>query len=338
MSSRWRWMFVLGLALAVYLTAHHPARADNGPHGGYTPTTDACAACHRAHTASGPNLLVAASSTDLCLTCHGASGAGADTDVINGVYLQRDATAESPAEGVVDRGLKAGGFQYARMDTTWTGDATPRAVTSSHLMDGSTGIAWGGGALNSGPGVSMSLACTSCHDPHGRAGGGNSPTYRILRPTPLNSGTDTVILADEDPKDYTIDAADGKYFGQDYDGTLYNNLAHWCATCHDRYLAPDDAGHTDSGDDIFAYRHIAVGQGCGCHNLHGGPPATGNPEFRHDPLSCLTCHVAHGSSAHMGGFAAQVAWPNGSSSPSGDARSALLRVDNRGTCQLCHDK
>ncbi len=335
-----RWMWALALMLTWLLAWERPrlARADNGPHGGYTPTTDACAGCHRAHTAVGPALLTAASSTELCLTCHGAGGTGADTDVLDGVYLERDNTVESPAEGVVNRGLKGGGFQFARMDTGWVGDATPRAVTSAHLMEGSTGIAWGGGAWGSGPGTSMTLACTSCHDPHGNAGPGGTPTYRILRPVPRQSGSTQVVLDDETPKRYTIAANDGKYFGEEYDNTLYQNLAAWCATCHDRYLAPDDSGHTDTGDPIFAYRHISQGQGCGCHNLHGGPPPTGNPEFRHDPLSCLTCHVAHGSTARMSGHAGVVPWPNGNGTPSGDARSALLRVDNRGTCELCHDK
>src|SRR5512145_3298703 len=35
------------------------ASADAGPHGGgYTATTDACAGCHRAHTAQAPDLLM----------------------------------------------------------------------------------------------------------------------------------------------------------------------------------------------------------------------------------------------------------------------------------------
>ncbi len=337
MKKVWRWLgiFLLGGGL---LLNGQPVWADNGPHGGYTATTDACAGCHRAHTAQGEQLLTAGSSTALCLTCHGASGTGADTDVLDGVYLQRDTTEESPPEGEVDRGLKAGGFQFARMDTAWVGSASPQPVTSSHLMDGQNGIAWGSGSIGSGPGISITLACISCHDPHGGAGGGNGPTYRLLRPTPWESGADVVILADENPKDYTIDAADGKYFGQEYEANLYHNLASWCATCHDRYLATAGSGHTSSGDAIYMYRHISIGSGCGCHNMHGGPPPTGNPEYRHDPLSCLTCHVAHGSSAHMGGFAAQVPWPNGSTTPNGDGRSALLRVDNRGTCELCHDK
>ena len=324
--------------VVIFFLAVAPAQADNGPHGNYTATTDACAGCHRAHTAQGDDLLIAGTSYDLCLTCHGASGNGADTDVADGVYLQRDNVAESPDEGVVNRGLKGGGFINARMDVGWNGSAAPAPVTSSHLWDESVGVAWGSGAIGSGPGTGISLTCISCHNPHGGEGGNNSATYRILRIIPIDSGNEQTIVFDEDPKHYTVDDGSGKYFGQEYDDLLYNNISHWCARCHDRYLALSGSGHTDSGDPIYAYRHISVGTGCGCHDMHGGPPPTGNPNYRHDPLSCLTCHVAHGTSATMSGHAANVPWPDGSTSPSGNARSALLRVNNRGVCQLCHDK
>jgi predicted CXXCH cytochrome family protein len=324
--------------IVVFFLAVAPVWADNGPHGDYTATTDACAGCHRAHTAQGDNLLITGPSYDLCLTCHGASGNGADTDVADGVYLQRDDEVETPDEGVVNRGLKAGGFINARMDVGWSGSAAPAPVTSSHLWDESNGVAWGSGATGSGPGSGMSLTCVSCHNPHGGEGGNNSATYRILRIIPIGSGDEQTIVFDEDPKHYTVDDASGKYFGQDYDDQIYSDIAHWCARCHDRYLALSGSGHTDSGDPIFAYRHISVGTGCGCHDMHGGPPPTGNPNYRHDPLSCLTCHVAHGTSAIMTGHASDVPWPDGSTSPGGNARSALLRVNNRGVCQLCHDK
>ena len=62
------------------------ASADNGPHGGFTATTDSCAGCHRAHTAQfGSNALLITDPEDLCMSCHGG-GAGAFTNVANGVY------------------------------------------------------------------------------------------------------------------------------------------------------------------------------------------------------------------------------------------------------------
>ena len=56
--------------------------------------------------------------SSLCESCHGVAGTGADTNVWDGVYLSRDTITENPAEGVVNRGLKGGGFVNARMNTT----------------------------------------------------------------------------------------------------------------------------------------------------------------------------------------------------------------------------
>jgi len=316
--------------------------ADNGPHGGYTATTDACAGCHRAHTAGAPRLLLD-DVPNLCYTCHGSGGNGADTNVVDGIYLERDLDTEDPAEGIAGRGLKGGGFVNALMDTDWDGAATSAPTTSSHRVDGSTGTAWGNGEIGSGPGTAIPLSCTSCHDPHGRASTTGEPTYRLLRAIPINSGASTgVDVEDETDKVYTVsDTAQksgNQYFGEDY-GSRGDQLSEWCSQCHTRYLAPGGSGSTDSGDPIFAYRHLTQGSpSCSlCHDVHGGTMPTGGPMFSHD-VTCVTCHVAHGTSASMGGYAGNVEWPDGATDPSGNNRSSLLRVDNRGTCQLCHGK
>ncbi|MFQ5594817.1 MAG: hypothetical protein ACE5HA_11790, partial [Anaerolineae bacterium] len=90
------------------------------------------------------------------------------------------------------------------------------------------------------------------------------------------------------------------------------------------------------GDPIFAYRHITEGSPqCNlCHGVHGGTQPSGGPLFDHT-MRCLTCHVAHGSSATMGTYSGAVEWPDGTAG-GGSSDSRLLRVDNRGTCQLCH--
>ncbi len=74
------------------LIASSPALADNGPHITNKGTTaigsgpDGCAGCHRIHSAKSDDgmLLVNTSEEALCTSCH-ESGAGATTDVINGV-------------------------------------------------------------------------------------------------------------------------------------------------------------------------------------------------------------------------------------------------------------
>ncbi|RMF40389.1 MAG: hypothetical protein D6755_13500, partial [Anaerolineae bacterium] len=280
-------------------------RADNGPHGGYTATTDACAGCHRAHTAAEARLLVDAV-PNLCLTCHGSAATGADTDVSDGVYLERDASTESPAEGTPNRGLRAGGFTFALMDSDLDGAAASAPVTSGHRVDGASATAWGNGAIGSGPGQSIALSCTTCHDPHG------SGAYRILRPIPTGSGAlGSVTVPDQAARTYTVADAANNYMNEAY-GAQAAALTDWCTQCHTRYLAGNGSGHTDSGDPIFTYRHNTQAVGC------------------------VTCHVAHGTAASMSGYAANVDWPDGASTPSGNARSSLLRLDNRGVCASCH--
>ena len=88
----------------------------------------------------------------------------------------------------------------------------------------------------------------------------------------------------------------------------------WCYACHRRYLAGSTAPTTPSGDAIFKYRH---------------PTAS---------VECTQCHVAHGSNAAMTGegatdFSNQL-YPDGVTR---SLSSRLLKIDNRGTCQACHD-
>jgi hypothetical protein len=56
-----------------------------------------------------------------------------------------------------------------------------------------------------------------------------------------------------------------------------------------------------------------------------------------DWIECLTCHRAHGTSAIMTGYAADPAAFDLPDFPSGTP-SALLRRDNRGVCEACHNK
>ncbi|HUH98248.1 MAG TPA: cytochrome c3 family protein [Anaerolineales bacterium] len=212
---------VIGILLVAALTT--TALADNGPHGGAAfanGSTDACASCHRAHTAQDAtgDLLKVSSIYGLCTSCH--NGTGAYTDVVDGIY---DASAPaiypwtlSPATGEGDPGapLFGGGFSFTEMSHTWSGSAyysnftlTPgQVVTSGHNVDGATsGTVWGAGSYSatdtrSTAGIftgstvgtqTLTLDCTSCHDPHGYAGrdptGKSVPSYRLLRYQPTGS-------------------------------------------------------------------------------------------------------------------------------------------------------
>jgi hypothetical protein len=110
--------------------------------------------------------------------------------------------------------------------------------------------------------------------------------------------------------------------------TFSGQITQWCASCHTRYFANNNpvslpaTGQTGAswqyprpGDSLFNHQHRTV-QG----------------------RDCLTCHVSHGSNAAMTGpFSASFPYPNNVAGSSLSASSRLLKVDNRGTCQACHD-
>ncbi len=345
-----RWLLpTAALAIAgLWLAFAAPALADAGPHvaavnsGAAGIGADSCAGCHRAHTAQGSYLIAAGDDSALCLVCHGSAGAGATTDVTDGILA-----ASSPVQG-----LKGGGFENAVMDTSWTATtgspALLRASTSKHLFDAVTpATMWGNGAIGSGPGrAGVTLGCLDCHNPHGNG------TYRILRPIPNGSDASTgVSVTDQATKVYTVSSPLNRYFGEVYDITgvydwqWYYELDSWCAQCHTRYsTAESGSGHTASGDPIFAYRHMTqYTSNIDCGLCHPGTPGniTAQNYFGIDyrtahEAPCENCHVAHGSSASMGTYSGSVAWPNSPTAPSGNERSSLLRLDNRGVCVGCH--
>ena len=236
------------------------------------------------------------------------------------------------------------------------------------------GIAWGNGDFTAAvdPGPAFELSCASCHNPHGNGQyrilnpipNGSGATVAV-------SVTDAALPPAGDTRNYTViqesiadgstllasdvvaggfTATDGDYFRRnvpwepsvvdpDCDPAVFpvpaactvssnndapNGLASfnaeitlWCAQCHTRYFADGNtpvagnAYETDSGDAIFTYRH-----------------------HTRSNRTCNVCHVAHGSNATMDGtFSSTVAYPDGTES----ASSRLLKIDNRGTCQACHD-
>lgn len=101
-------------------------------------------------------------------------------------------------------------------------------------------------------------------------------------------------------------------------------ISSWCAACHTRYLAGGNPP-SNSGDPIYTYRH------------------------QEDTVECTQCHVGHGSNAAMPGEnSGPMVYPGGGAATSYTTgtppdttttyfNSRLLKIDNRGTCQACHD-
>jgi predicted CXXCH cytochrome family protein len=342
-----RLALMLGGGALWLLLAAMPALADNGPHHqGASPITDGCAACHRAHTGENPGLLTN-SQTSLCYTCHGTTGTGATTDVQDGVQYSPLNTAQvgtTTRTGTVVGALRGGGFDMAVIDSSLSGAGSTGAnngkigtltqfalVTSRHDVD-AAGTAWGMGDTSGAadPGTAVTLTCASCHDPHGNG------QYRILKPTPDDAYTGSytgmtpsktsmsnVAIADVSTYVYTTTdywhPEDATSSGS---ASYIANISAWCSSCHTRYLASAGSGETSSGDAIFKYRHTTTG------TTFAGNDTTAP--------TCVQCHVAHGSNAAVGTNSAAVALPGQSSGRGAD--SSLLRIDNRGVCQKCHNK
>ena len=368
-----RFLFLgVGSALLFTMGGIGSAQADNGPHSivmGPNGATTAvstegagqCANCHRAHTAKTDTLTMQAQPA-LCLNCH--AGLGSQLDVVDGVT---PSGAALRGGGFTTAAINSGAGATKTLDVTVTPGVagkrvsaqiaalgTPTAVTSSHQINGTTtGTMWGNGTTGVGQ-TAVTLECGACHDPHGN---GN---YRILKPspdgqqyiiTPGNAAgpggvpaavpavlsTKTVVnIPDQTAKVYTTtnywdvsapttpmtaaeNAANVTKAGTVTDGFL-GGISAWCTTCHTRYLSVK-ANVTDN-DPTFTYKHRSDEQ------------ANYKPD-------CIQCHVAHGTNAVMTGTAASVKAPDGLTvtgdpATTGYQNSSLLRVDDRGTCLMCH--
>lgn len=294
------------------------ASANGGPHGGYTATTDGCAGCHRAHTAPGPRLVMADGTYALCITCHGAAGSGANTNVDDGLFLStRNPRSTTGVANTPDNApLLGGGF------VNYQGTA----VTSTHNPTGVNGAAWGNG-VNRGTTAALvdgNLSCGSCHDPHG------SPNYRIMREV-VNGAPVAIPQVDEGA-------------AKDYDTEHWSSgTSSLCAACHGSYhaTAPGQARILDGGsythrvDMPFSFGANANPETIGLGGFFLPLAESGV----NDTVVCMTCHLPHGSSAQMTGQAN--GGPTGTGTLPGDtnaADSALLRLDNRGVCEVCHQK
>ncbi|MDZ4169494.1 MAG: cytochrome c3 family protein [Coriobacteriia bacterium] len=234
---------LLGLALALSLVSATGAFANFGPHGGYAVNTDACAACHRAHSSFSeiqytpkdvgaldpvdyPYALLVGSAgtmTEFCNACHGTAAPGASTNVVDGIFDSGPSGAAGQAIGadtgggvlsqyVTDstfgEGLNGGGFTTTfRRDFDGTAVGAVAAVTSTHMLsDPGAGALlpnWGFGSAVAG----TSLTCADCHDPHG------STNYRLLKDSVNGQDVALNVFGDDDPVNYPY--ADGWKRGAD---------------------------------------------------------------------------------------------------------------------------
>jgi predicted CXXCH cytochrome family protein len=398
---------VFAVAAAVLL-APGVAFANYSIHGSYTMSTDACAGCHRAHTAAssitwtrtdgstgGSALLLGTSTSidDFCYTCHGTAMLGADTNVFDGIYEADDGVGLDDTLNSAGQSLNGGGFDPAMFPT-------------QHYPNNTGWVAYGGGTTGRaadgirviGGTEDVVIGCTVCHDVHG------SSNYRLLKDVvngvtvggyngsvdPYNPvATPWVISAEpgyptsgwllHEPGATQVSAYRPDYTDERYakapNGDPTKGISGWCASCHTQYNTWASSTTTrtssvyDSNDGfglVTRHRHpvnVPLSNYLGARALvvtdttlplaHDGAAdyAATPRNTSSDWIDCLTCHVGHGSSALMTGYAAVAdstdPLPDSSygltpgdglgSVPPGDG-NALLRGNNRFVCEACHNK
>lgn len=240
----------------------------SGPHGGYTATTNKCAACHSVHDAADAGVVLLEQATVLatCNSCHdGTGGKG-----VYGAIQQRTGAAPAAAHSMLDLATSIPG-----------GDGTS-----------------GGDRTFNFSGQSNGLSCNDCHTPHGaktvadftgdrgRSGADGDPANAVVsdrllrqRPTSMDAGSPDVTV-----------------YGSD-----------WCGACHAGRLSKTTLHNhpvessldlpTPVGEPLFHYELVArAGQGSveGTlgHNNYGfvmpdKPRIT--EQSGHDPI-CQQCH------------------------------------------------
>ncbi|KNZ68551.1 putative multiheme cytochrome c [Thermincola ferriacetica] len=294
--------FLLGTGIAVAST--------NGPHGNYSADTNACGQCHSTHTAQAPNLIaftldgVDNSVYETCVFCHKLGGAS-KYDVVNGAIRTTDA-AGNP---VVYR-ASGGGFINV---VTVEGDLATyqmAPVTSAHDVKSQSVT----GAPGGDPNTTFTKSCSNCHDPHG------TPNSRQLLSTVNGvTGLAPTLTVTNPLGDETVEYNSG-----------FNDF---CGACHTDFNVTT-AGSGDINTGIYtSYKRHRVGMDPSTlpnYNPNNGLPLEKNGT-NPGVVSCMTCHYAHGTEK-----VSTITWTrsNGGTSTS----SALLRMNERGVCQACHNK
>jgi hypothetical protein len=258
-----------------------------------------CTSCHDAHWTSNYRLLKASVNTTI------VGGYAADGQTSNAFVFSAETGFPIPG---VDPSNTAGGFLKRAAGAAQVAAYRPDYTGGTKLLN----------VTATTPNKSMSVWCASCHRGYRQISAATSVSadygiYEVNTSTAVPVGTRVRHLH---PVDQTLAAGWG--VGRSLQDTVVS----------DPFWLPLEAN------------------------------GSGSSAFYQDYIGCLTCHRAHGSSADMTGWAAASLTTNtagtwvpvmdgvpgvnpakqvaGGSTAVGS--SALLRANNRGVCERCHNK
>lgn len=271
-----------------------------------------CGGCHVLHNSRdgrpvdpGPGnnyQLLQGSASDVCLMCH-ARDAGA--------VLGSNPLVPPPEKG-------AGNFVFLLEDNLNDGPdgrsaPIPGAAAGHNLVAPAHGLAadFRHAVAPGGTFPSRELGCTSCHDPHGRAG------FRMLHgPGPVQDGL--ALFTAPAPVAIGIDLLTGQEGRDDHTG-YREGMSRWCGNCHGRFHDEGDPDFEHPVDETLdSDERDQYNRYDGDDNPRGGSQASAylsevpfedaaadSGSRRGASLSsrimCLSCHRAHASSAPAAG-------------------------------------
>lgn len=269
-----------------------------------------------------------------CASCHdvhGSSNYRLLKDNVNGHTVggyAADGETPMPVVASVEEGYPIGGWLKHTAGATQMAAYRPNYTTEQYLtlnpdvVDGQTQFR------------SMSTWCSACHEAYDNKGD-----------VVAGDGNDDETAS---PYDYGAFESDG-VISRDVNGELQVTGATNFVGSQNRHRHPVNVPVQGAS--------VAAGFGVDAIVPSGLPlektqNTIGEPVTTSDYLGCLTCHRAHGVDSQMTGWAnarlvydasAVNTWsvePTTSAlaGVNPNASSALLRVDNRGVCERCHNK
>jgi predicted CXXCH cytochrome family protein len=256
-----------------------------------------CVGCHSMHAAQSGALLTMNDESSTCLDCHNSTSGSS-------YHVSTDESVLGPGLPPLNR-TPGGDFAWLKKDYTWNPGWAPQsedgdhhghniiAIDFNYAVDGTNATAPGGGVT---PFDSNDLACTSCHDQHGKLrrlndgtiANGGAPiigsgsygampgvgeavgVYRLLRGLGSEEGTGGVEFTTAVPAAVVPSSYNRSEAASDTRVAYGAGMGDFCATCHgDMHVNSGNLVHpmdqnlgSDRADDYNDY----VGSG----NMTGG--------------------------------------------------------------------
>ncbi|HEX4980697.1 MAG TPA: cytochrome c3 family protein [Ilumatobacteraceae bacterium] len=196
----------------------------------------------------------------------------------------------------------------------------------------------------------MSTWCSQCHSRYYSASNENvagDPPISVLSDIPVASSSSANITV------ATYAPTGSRYGSPSYgDKVTFANVpgGNTLSNATEYFVVATGTGTfqvslTMGGTSITPTPAIASGDGVTFTRVYqssnsswGYPREDDTYKYQHSTASnraCTVCHVSHGSNAEMiGADSLAVPYPDGTTT---STSSRLLKVNNRGTCQMCHD-